>query len=103
MFGVHLVYNHINNKTNNLMNVFIKAIINGNNIYIKVNKELLLELFDVLHDNGYRIEVVLPVIWDENIHYGLSYEIDSEEELEEFKNINLRVKALQDEKGITTT
>jgi hypothetical protein len=89
-------------------NVFIKATKEGT-IYIKVNSALLLtdtkaistgneNLLDILQDNGYKVEKVNPSVWDYWIEYGLSYEINTYEELKEFKEVNIKANNIRDGK-----
>ena len=88
-----------------MQNVFIKAT-KENTIYIKVNSVLLFTdpktistdnetLLDVLQDNGYVVEDVNSAVWDYWIEYGLSYEINTYEELKEFKEINVKANNIR--------
>lgn len=79
------------------MNIFIKASINTSTIYIKIEKELMGALFDILHDESYVITNCTPAEWDYHIEYGLSYEVDTEEEIMEFKYINNKAKDINNE------
>jgi len=77
--------------------LFIKAVVNNSTVYIKVESTVIEPLFDVLHDNGYKITKVLPQVWDYYIEYGKSYEVDTIEEVMEFKELNIKAKAIKHE------
>lgn len=86
-------------------NLFIKARVNDSAIYIKVNSTLIISnnkavgegLLDVLHDCGYVVSKCSPEVWDYHIEYGSSYEIDTKEEVEEFKEINIKTHLIRHE------
>lgn len=88
--------------------VFIKAEKEGT-IYIKVDSFLLETdtkhvstdnetLLDVLQDNGYEVTASNEKEWNNYIEYGLSYEIDTIHELEEFKEINVKADNIRNGK-----
>ena len=64
-------------------------------IYIKVNSILMNPLFDLLHDYQRIVESCTQREWTDGIEGGLSYEIDTIEELEEFKENNNKLKELK--------
>lgn len=70
------------------MNYFIAAYRNHKVIYIKTNAVIHEKLFNVLHNFGFVIDKTTPNKWDYNIETGLSYEIDTEEEIESFVKHN---------------
>ena len=80
-----------------MQNTFIKASINNTVIHIKVDNGIIHLLFDILHDNSYKVEVLSPIECGRHIEYGTSYEIDTIEELEEFIDTNTKYKELKDE------
>lgn len=77
------------------MLTFIKAIINDTVIYVKVDNGILSSLLDTFFDNKYVIEKATPEDFDNNIEFGTSYEIDSEEELETFIDINHKANTIR--------
>lgn len=77
------------------MLTFIKAIINDTVIYVKVDNGILSSLLDTFFDNGYVIKKATPEDFDNNIEFGTSYEIDSEEELETFIDINHKANTIR--------
>ena len=87
----------VNTESNTMLNTFIKASVNNAVIHIKVDNGIILPLFDILHDNHYRVEVLSPEEWDYHIEDGTSYEIDTIEELIEFKGTNVKYKELKNE------
>lgn len=86
-------------------NLFIKARVNDSTVYIKVNSVLIISngktiedgLLDTLHDCGYVVSECTPLEWDLHIEYGSSYEIDTEEEVEEFREINIKAHIINHE------
>ena len=69
-------------------NTFIQAQINDTVIYIKIGNGIIHSLFDVLHDSGYKIQDSTIDVWDYHIEVGTSYEVLTEEELEDFIEVN---------------
>lgn len=76
-------------------NVFLSATINDTRIYIKCNKDVVEALHDILHDNGYKLTKTSPEMWDYYIEDGLSYEVDTIEEVNEFIDINNTAKEIR--------
>lgn len=80
---------------NQLLNLFFEATINDTTIYIKISSDIHEDLFNVLHDKGYVVKKCSPKRWDYFVYYGSSYEIDTIEEVEEFKQLNNKAKNLR--------
>lgn len=86
--------------------LFIKAKIDNSVIYIKADSTIVysdtrkcldVSLIDVLHDFGYTLTISTPETWDYHIEYGNSYEIDTEEEVLEFEENNIKIKEIKHE------
>ena len=75
-----------------MTNKFIAATINNSTIYIKVDSTIIVLAVDILHDNKYVVKASTIEDWENNIDYGLSYEIDTIEEIETFNNNNKQFK-----------
>lgn len=75
-----------------MTNKFIAATINNSTIYIKVDSTIIVLVVDILHDNKYVVKASTIEDWENNIDYGLSYEIDTIEEIETFNNNNKQFK-----------
>lgn len=73
------------------MKYFIAAYRKGKTIYIKVDEVIHEKLFNVLHDFGFTMSRTVPNKWDYNIELGLSFEIDTEEEIASFVEFNNKV------------
>lgn len=69
------------------VNGFSTIVSNGNRIY-GVHERLV----DFVHDKGYKCYKIAPNKWDYNIETGLSYEIDTNEELDIFIRNNTTIK-----------
>lgn len=80
-----------------MLNTFIKASVNDAVIYLRIDDSVIHELLDILYDHKYKVEKSTPIEFDYHIEYGTSYEMNSEEELEEFKEVNLKLKELRNE------
>jgi hypothetical protein len=71
-----------------MLNTYITASINNTTIYVKVNSSIIMEVFDILIDNKYVVDKTTQDEWNINIENGISYEIDTLLELEEFTSNN---------------
>lgn len=66
------------------MKYFLAFIQPTKTIYIKVDIEVHEPLVDFIHDVGYKTKKITPNKWEYNIDNGLSYELDTIEELDIF-------------------
>jgi len=77
-----------------MLNTFIKGEINDSSIYVKVNTALIESLFNLLIDAGYKVSKATEDEWDVNIEYGVSYILDTIEELDIFEDNNIKAKTI---------
>lgn len=80
-----------------MLNTFIKISINDSIIYVKVSNIIINTLFDILHDRGYKVKTSTYSEWNNKIETGLSYDINTEEELQEFIENNNKANIIKNE------